>query len=146
MSLNEKLQADMKEAMIAKDEMRLSTIRFLLSDLNYLKIEKQRELTDEDVLGAIEKQVKRHRESIEGFEKGGRAEMAEKEKAELAILQTYLPAQMSEEDIRKAVGEAIASSGASSIQEMGKVMAALSSLKGKADMSVVSSIVKEKLS
>lgn len=143
--LAEQLQKDLKEAMVAKDEVRLSTIRFLMSDLNYLKIEKQRELTDEDILGAIEKQVKRHKESIEGFEKGGRAEMAAKEKAELAILQDYLPEQMSEEEVRSKIEEAISSTGASSLQEMGKVMGALSELRGKADMGQVSSLVKEKL-
>lgn len=145
MSLSEKLQADLKAAMVAKDELRVSTIRFLLSDMSYYKIEKQRELTDEDVVTLIERQVKRHRESIEGFEKGGRMEMAEKEKQELAILQTYLPEQMSAEEIEKAVVEAIATTAASAPQDMGRVMGALAPLKGKADFGVVSQIVKEKL-
>ena len=145
MTLTEKLQSDLKEAMVAKDELKISTIRFLLSDLNYLKIEKQRDLTDEDVTSALERQVKRHRESIESFEKGGRTEMAEKEKAELSILQSYLPEQISEEEIDRAVEEAIKTTGASSIADMGKVMGALSSLRGKADFSLVSQKVKEKL-
>lgn len=144
--LIEKIQEDLKTAMFAKDELKVSTLRFLLADAKNYKIEKQRDLTDEDILSLLERQVKRHRESIEGFEKGGRAEMAEKEKQELVILQSYLPAQISKEEIEKAVTEAISSTGASSIQEMGKVMGALAALRGKADFSLVSQIVKEKLS
>ncbi len=144
--LKEKLQEDMKAAMMARDEARLSTIRFIISDMNYAKIEKQRELTDEDVIGLIERQVKRHKESIEGFEKGNRIEMAAKEKAELEILQAYMPAQMSQEEVEKAVMDALNSTGATSITEMGKVMGALASLKGKADFGLVSQLVKEKLS
>jgi len=112
---------------------------------NY-KIEKQRELTDEDVVTLIERQVKRHRESIEGFEKGNRAEMAEKEKQELLILQNYLPEQMGPEEMEKVVIEAINSTAASSMQDIGKVMGALSHLRGKADFGVISQLVKEKLS
>ncbi len=144
--LKEKLQEDLKSAMMARDEAKLSTVRFLMSDMNYFKIEKQRELTDEDIIMLIERQVKRHKESIEGFEKGNRTEMAEKEKRELTILQSYLPAQMSQEDVEKAVIEAINSTGATAITEMGKVMGALSSLRGKADFTLVSQLVKEKLS
>ncbi len=144
--LKEKLQADLKEAMVAKDETKVSTIRLLMSDLNYLKIEKQRELTDEDVLAAVEKQVKRHRESIDGFEKGGRVEMVEKEKKELVILQSYLPEQIGEDEVRAKIEEAIKNTGATTLAEMGKVMNALSELKGKADFSLVSQIVKDKLS
>ncbi|HEY4695083.1 MAG TPA: GatB/YqeY domain-containing protein [Candidatus Nanoarchaeia archaeon] len=141
-----KLQEDMKTAMMARDEIKLSTVRFLLADIKNYQIEKQRELTDEEVISVIERQVKRHRESIEGFEKGGRRELAEKEKKELSILQTYLPAQVSEEEVRKAVDDAIESTGAATIAEMGKVMGALSGLHGKADFSLVSQLVKEKLS
>ncbi len=146
MNLNEKLTVDLKEAMMARDELRVSTIRFLMADMKNYKIEKQRELTDEDIVTLLERQIKRHRESIEGFEKGNRAEMADKEKKELAILQTYLPEQMSKEEIEKAVTDVIAKTGASSIQEMGKVMGALASLRGKADFTLVSQTVKERLS
>ena len=147
MNLNDKLTPDLKEAMLARDELRVSTIRFLLADMKNYKIEKQRELTDEDIVTLLERQVKRHRESIESFEKGNRAEMADKEKKELAILQTYLPEQMSKEDIAAEVGKAISATNASSIADMGRVMGELSAkLKGKADMGLVSSIVKEKLS
>ena len=147
MSLNEKLTNDLKEAMMARDELRVSTIRFLMADMKNLKIEKQRELEDEDIAILLERQVKRHRESIEAFEKGNRTEMAAKEKKELSILQSYLPEQMSREEIEKEVTLVIASSGAASITEMGRLMGMLSAkLKGKADMGLVSDLVKQKLS
>lgn len=146
MSLSEKLQADLKAAMIAREEIKVGTLRFLIADMKNFKIEKQRDLTDEDVQSLLERQVKRHRESIESFEKAARAELAEKEKQELTILQTYLPEQISEDDIEKAVAAAINSTGANGIAEMGKVMGALAPLRGKADFSLVSQKVKEKLS
>ncbi len=147
MNLTEKIAEDLKSAMLAKDELRLSTIRFLLADMKNYKIEQQRELTDEDVTTLLEKQVKRHRESIESFEKGNRAELAAKEKQELEILQNYLPEQMSREEVEKEVDLAITSSSASSITDMGRVMGMLSTkLKGKADMGLISTLVKEKLS
>src|SRR3990172_10874018 len=99
MTLKEQLQEDLKTALFAKDSLKVSTIRMLLSDMKNFSIEKQRELEDTDVVSLVERQVKRHRESIEGFEKGARAEMAEKEKRELEILQTYLPEQLSEQQI-----------------------------------------------
>lgn len=146
MSLSEKLAVDLKNAIFAKEALVVETIRFLLADVKNFKIEKQRELTDEDIVALIERQVKRHRESIEAFEKGNRAEMAEKEKKELEILQSYLPEQLSAEEIEKAVVEAISSTGAASLQDMGKVMGSLSALKGKADFGLVSQLVKDKLS
>jgi uncharacterized protein YqeY len=145
MQLVDRLQEDTKQAMISRDELKLSTLRFLLADMKNYKIEKQRDLTDEDVVSLIERQVKRHRESIEGFEKGGRVELADKERKELEILQSYLPEQLSNEEIKKAVEGAIASTGASSLQDMGKVMGALAPLRGKADFSLISQLVKEKL-
>ena len=87
--LAEKLQQDLKSALFAKDELKVSTLRMLIADAKNFQIEKQKELTDEDYVTLLERSVKRHRESIEGFEKGGRAEMADKEKKELEILQTY---------------------------------------------------------
>ncbi|OGY29962.1 MAG: hypothetical protein A3F35_02955 [Candidatus Woykebacteria bacterium RIFCSPHIGHO2_12_FULL_45_10] len=143
----QKLQDDLKGALMAKDELKLSTIRFLLAAIKNFQIEKQRELTDEDVVSVIQKQVKQHQESIEGFQKGNRVEMVKKEGAELAILQSYLPEQMSREEVEKMVTAAISQVGAKQISDMGAVMAELSSqLKGKADMSFVSSLVREKLS
>ncbi len=144
--LTEKLQQDLKTALFAKDEIKVSTLRMLISDAKNLQIEKQKELTDEDYATLLERSVKRHRESIEGFEKGNRIEMADKEKKELEILQSYLPEQMSEADITTEVEKVITSTGATTIADMGKVMGALQNLKGKADFSLVSQKVKEKLS
>lgn len=147
--LKDKLQGDLKEAMMARDELRLSTIRMLKSAIQYHEIQKGGagyEATDEDVLEVIAREVKKRRESIEMFEKGGNQESADKEKKELEILQTYLPEQMGEDEIRKLVKDAIAQTGASTPQDMGKVMGVLMpQTKGKADGSIVSKIVKEEL-
>lgn len=147
--LKDKLQGDLKEAMMARDELRLSTIRMLKSAIQYHEIQKGGagyEATDEDVLEVIGREVKKRRESIEMFEKGGNQESADKEQKELEILQTYLPEQMGEEEIRKLVKDAIAQTGASTPQDMGKVMGVLMpQTKGKADGSLVSKIVKEEL-
>jgi len=111
------------------------------------KLEKESFLTGEEVMETISSEIKKRREAIELYEKGGRKELAEKERKEIEILQKYLPAQISEEEIKKLVSEAIAKTGAKEIKDMGKVMAVISSqVKGKADMSLVSKIVKELLS
>jgi uncharacterized protein YqeY len=140
------LQDDLKSALFAKDELKVSTLRMLLADVKNYSIEKQKEVDESDLTTLLDRQVKRHRESIEGFEKGGRVEMAEKEKKELEILRSYLPEQLSEEAVTAEVEKALASTGATSISEMGKVMGALGHLKGKADLGLVSQKVKEKLS
>lgn len=146
MTLKEQLPADLRSAIFAKDSLKVSTLRMLISDMNNFRIEKQRELEEADLVTLLERQVKRHRESIEGFEKGGRAEMAEKERKELEILQTYLPEQVSQESINSEVEKAVATTGASTIADMGKVMGALAHLRGKADFTLVSLLVKKKLS
>lgn len=147
--LKDKIQGDLKQAMIARDELRLSTIRMLKSALQYFEIQKGGagySATDEDVIEVVGREIKKRRESIEMFEKGGRQELADKEKKELEILQTYLPEQLTEEEIRKLVDEAIAQTGATQMSDMGKVMGFLSpKTKGKADGGMVSSIVREKL-
>lgn len=148
--LKEQLLEDLKQAMLAKDEQRLSTIRMLKSAIQYYEINKGGagyEATDEDIIDVVGKEIKKHRESIELYEKGGRPELAYKEKQEMEILQQYLPEQMSEEEVRKLVDDAIAQTGASTIQDMGKVMGSLMpKVKGKADPTMVSNLVKEKLS
>lgn len=148
--LKEKFQEELKESMLAKDELKTSVLRLLLSALNYFEIQKGGagyEATDEDVLSVIQREVKQRKDSIEQYKAANRPELAEKEEKELVILQTYLPAQMNEEEVKKIVKETINETGASSIQEMGKVMAALMpKLKGKADGSLVSKIVRENLS
>lgn len=147
--LKQKIQEDLKNAMLAKEAEKLSTIRMLKSALQYFEIQKGGagyEATDEDVVEVVGREIKKRRESIEMFEKGNRQELADKEKAELEQLQTYLPEQLSEEDVRKLVDEAISATGAATMQDMGKVMGMLApQTKGKADGSLVSSIVREKL-
>ncbi len=147
--LQEKLQEDLKAAMIAHDEQKLSVIRMLKSAIQYFEIQKGGagySATDEEILDVISKEVKKRREAIDLYEKGGRPELAEKEKQEMKILQSYLPEQMSEDEVRKLVSEAIDQTGASSIQEMGKVMGVLMpKVKGKADSSLVSGFVRERL-
>ena len=164
MELREQIQADLKEAMFAKEEEKVTTLRLLFAALEnkekesrYAASKKNPDATPEeldaesqisteelmDVLGA---EAKKRRESIEAFEKGERQEMADKEKRELAILTAYLPEQLSEEEIAGLVTKAIAEVGASDIKDMGKVMAQLSQeTKGKADGALVSRIVKEQL-
>jgi len=147
MSLKERLKADMKEAMKAKDKVRLSTIRMINSLIKNAEIEKRGELTDEEIVQLLMKYAKQRRESIEMYEKGGRQDLVEKEKAELAIVESYLPEQMSEEEIREIVKKAIEEVGAESVKDMGKVMkVVMPKVKGRADGSLVNKIVKELLS
>ncbi len=147
MNIQEKIQTDLKEGLKSKDELRVSTIRFLMSAIHNAKIEKGEELNDEDIVGVIQKQIKQRKESIEGFKKGNRDELVEKETREMKILQEYLPEQLSESDVEQLVDKAVKDTSSSSVTDMGKVMGKLSGeLKGKADMSVVSSIVRTKLS
>ncbi len=147
MGLKERLKADMKEAMKAKDKIKLSTIRMINSLIKNAEIEKRGELTDEEIIQLLMKYAKQRKESIEMYEKGGRQDLVEKEKAELAVVESYLPKQMSEEEIREIVKQTIEEVGASSIKDMGKVMkAVMPKVKGRADGSVVNRIVKELLS
>ncbi len=148
--LKDKLREELRQAMLAKDELKTSVLRLLLSAISYYETNKGGagyEATDEDVLSVIEKEVKQRRDSIEQFEKGGRQELADKEKKELEMLQAYLPEQMGEEELRKIIDETLSATGAKTIQDMGKVMGALMpKIKGKADAGLVSKIVREKLS
>lgn len=147
--LKDKIQDELKQAMLAKDEEKLSTIRMLKSAIQYYEIQKGGagyEAIDEDVVEVVGREIKKRKESIELYEKGGRQELADKEKRELEVLHTYLPEQLSEGEIKKLVDDAISQTGASTMQDMGKVMGVLSpQIKGKADGGLVSSIVREKL-
>ncbi len=148
MSLKEKLTADMKEAMKAKEEgkQRLSVIRLVRGAVRQQEIDGKKELSDEDVLGVISKEVKQRRDSIEDFKKGGRDDLVAEAEAEIAILMGYLPQQLSEDEVRSLVQEAIAVSGATSPKDMGKVMKELMpKVKGRADGKLVNGIVKELL-
>jgi uncharacterized protein YqeY len=147
MLLRAQITEDMKTAMRAKDAPRLSAIRLLLAALKQREVDERIELTDTDVLAIIEKMIKQRRDSIEQFEKGARKDLADKEQFEIAVLQGYMPAAMSAAEVDAAVTDAISSSGAKLMADMGKVMALLKpKLAGRADMGKVSALVKTKLS
>ncbi|HOO59239.1 MAG TPA: GatB/YqeY domain-containing protein [Candidatus Mcinerneyibacteriales bacterium] len=146
MTLEERLKTDLTRAMKEKDEVKTSTLRMLISDIRYAQIEKRAPLTDEDIQAVISKSVKKHQDSIEMYSNGGRDDLAQREEAEIEILKSYLPRQLSRSEIAQLVEEAIMQTGASSRKEMGKVMQALMpQVKGKADGKLVSSVVQEKL-
>jgi uncharacterized protein YqeY len=137
----------MKAAMRAKDAARLSTVRLALAAIKQREVDTRTELGDAEVVAVIEKMLKQRRESIAQFEQAGRKDLADVEKAELAVLAAYLPQQMGDAELDQAVAAAIGESGASGVKEMGKVMALLKTrLAGKADMGKVSNLVKTKLS
>ena len=148
MSLKDKLTADMKDAMKAREagKLRLSVIRLVRGAIRQQEIDGQKELSDEDVLGVISKEVKQRRDSIEDFKKGGRDDLVAEAEAEIAVLMEYLPQQLSEDEVRSLVKEAIAASDAASPKDMGKVMKELMpKVKGRADGKLVNGIVKELL-
>ncbi len=147
MSLKDKIISDLTTAMKTKNTSRTSVLRMVKANLMNRQIEKGGDLTDEEIIKALQTLVKQRRDSVEQYEKAGRAELAEKEKTEITVIEDYLPNAASEEEIEKAVAEAVSETGASSIKEMGAVMkAALAKLEGKnADGKMVSEIVKTKL-
>lgn len=147
MTLEERLDADLKEGMKARDEIRVSTLRMLRAAMKNLAIEKKAEkLDDRDVTSVIAKQIKQHRDSIEGFTKGNRQDLVNKETAELAILESYMPKMMSADELKVIVKSAIEKVGAKGRADMGKVMkAAMEDAKGSADGKMLSQIVSEEL-
>ena len=146
MELKSKITEDMKTAMRAKDTARLGTVRLLLSAMKQKEVDERVELSDADVLAIIDKMVKQRRESIAQFEKAGRNDLAEVEKAEIAVLSGYLPQQLSEAEVAQAIAAAVTESGAAGVKDMGKVMALLKPrMAGKTDMGKVSGLVKAKL-
>jgi uncharacterized protein len=148
MSLLDTIISDMTTAMKAKDAERTSTLRMVKANLMNRKIEKGGELTEDEVIKALQTLVKQRRDSIEQYEKGGRSELAAKEAAEIAVIEAYLPQPASADEIAAAVDAAVAETGASSMKDMGTVMkAAMANLGGKnADGRAVSDAVKAKLS
>jgi len=150
MTLSQRVDADLKDAMREKNATKLSVLRMLKSALKYAAIEKSgadADLTDADAAQVIRKQVKQRQDSIESFEKGGRAELAAKEKEELSILHGYLPQAMSADDVAKVVRETIAEVGATSKAQMGMVMKALQTkVAGRADGKTLSAEVSRQLS
>ncbi len=147
MTLKQQLQADLIEAMKAKDEVRTSALRMLKAAVMKFEVSGERkEAGDEDILQIVGKEIKQRKDAAEQFRNGDRVEMAENEEKEMKILQAYMPAQLSEDEVKKLVQEAIAESGAQSKKEMGKVMAVLMpKVKGKADGAMVNKLVGELL-
>jgi uncharacterized protein len=137
----------MKAAMRAKDGPRLSAVRLILAAIKQKEVDERVELGDADVVSIMEKMIKQRRESIAQFEKASRTDLAEAEKFELGVLSAYLPQQMNDVELEKALSAAVSESGATSVKDMGKVMALLKPrLAGRADMGKVSGLVKAKLS
>ena len=147
MSLKQQITEDMKTAMRAKDAARLGAIRLLLAAMKQREVDERIELSDTDVIAIIEKMNKQRRDSISQYEAAGRQDLADVEKFEMSVLATYMPQQLSDGEIASTVAEAIAATGASSPQEMGKVMGLLKpKLAGRADMGKVSALIKAQLS
>lgn len=143
----EKLQQDLKEALMTGEKERLSVLRFLLAAVHNREIEKQTELTDDDVLAVIRQQVKQHKESIVAYRQGNRADLVAKEQAEMDLLNTYLPQQMGEDELAKIVKDTITAVGATGPADFGKAMGAvMARVKGLADGNQVAAIVKQELS
>jgi hypothetical protein len=137
----------MKAAMRAKEPARLSAIRLILAAIKQREVDERVELSDAEVVAVLEKMVKQRRESIAHYEKASRTDLADAEKFELGVLTGYLPQQMSDSEVENALAAAISDSGATSVKDMGKVMALLKPrLAGRADMGKVSALVKAKLS
>jgi uncharacterized protein YqeY len=147
MSLKDVIISDLTEAMKAKDASRLSTLRMVKANLMNRQIEKGSDLTDEEIIKALQALVKQRRDSVEQYEKAGRGELAEKEQTEISFIEHYLPQSASQAEIEKAVAEAVQETGASSMKEMGAVMkAAQAKLSGKTvDGKLMSETVKAKL-
>lgn len=147
MTLKEQLQQDLITSMKAKDEITTGTIRLIKAAILRLETAGEKKVaTDEDIIQIMGKEIKQRKDSIEQFEKGNRPELAAKEKLEMAVLEKYLPAQLSESEIRTIVAEVIAATGASGKSDLGKVMGALMPrTKGKADGGLVNKIVQELL-
>lgn len=150
MNLFARLYEDMKQAMKAKDEVRLQVIRMAISACKNYKIEKygtgEQELSDEEVIQVLTKQIKQRKDAAASYTGAGRSDLADKEHTEASVIQGYLPPQMTDDEIRSVVKETISSMGVSSPAEMGKVMGSvMNQLKGKADGTDVQRIVKEEL-
>lgn len=145
----QELQEELKQSMLARDVLKTSVLRMLISGINYYEIQKGGAgytATDEDVMTTIQAEAKKRRDSIEQYQNANRHDLADKETQELKILEKYLPEQMGEDEVRQLVDEAIKQTGATTIQDMGKVMGNLMpKTKGVADGGMVSRIVKEKL-
>lgn len=141
------IKAAMKDAMRAKEKERLSTIRLIQAEFKRIEVDERIELDDERVISILDKMLKQRRDSISQYEDAGRTELAEKEAAEITVIQSFLPEQLSEEDILALIQSAIAETGAESMRDMGKVMGIIKpKIQGVADAGEVSKLVKAQLS
>ena len=146
MSLIGRLEDDLRDAMLARENERRDALRLILSSLRSAEKDLQRELSDDEELQVLQRERKRRIEAAEAFREGGREEQAQKEEAELAILEEYMPEPLNEEDLERIVDDAIAENGATSMRDMGRVMAdVMPQIAGRADGSFVSQLVREKL-
>jgi uncharacterized protein YqeY len=146
MSLKARISDDLKAAMRAADVARRDALRLLLAALKQREVDERKDLEDPEVVGVIDKMIKQRRDSIAQFEKGGRQDLADAEQFEVGVLQAYMPQALSEDEIASAVSDAIATTGAKSAADMGRVMGALKGkLAGRADMGKVSALVKSRL-
>ncbi|MGB7814869.1 MAG: GatB/YqeY domain-containing protein [Methylotenera sp.] len=146
MSLKNQISEDMKNAMRAKDSVRLGAIRLLLSAIKQREVDERIELTDTDVISVIEKMLKQRRDSIAAYESANRTDLADVEKFEVSVLQTYLPQQLTEGEIKAILEKVVTDTGAEGVKDMGKVMAAIKPLvAGKADMGKISGLIKTRL-
>ena len=146
MGLKERITDDMKAAMRAGEKDRLATIRLVLAAVKQIEVDERITLDEARMLAVLDKMVKQRKESIAQFESGGRADLVAKEAAELAVIQAYLPAQLSDAELDALIAEAIASTGATTIKDMGKVMGVVKSkAAGRADMGAVGARIKQKL-
>jgi uncharacterized protein len=147
MSLKQSIQDAVKDAMRARDKVRLITLRMITAGIKQREIDDQVELNDQDVLAILNKMVKQRRDALSQYQDAGRTDLADKEALEITVIQDFLPKQLSEDDVAKAVDAAIADVDAKSMQDMGKLMGVLKpKLDGLADMALVSRLVKAKLS
>ena len=146
MSLKDRILQDVKDAMRAKDKPRLATLRLITAAIKQQEVDERIELNNAQVLALLDKMCKQRRESISQFEKAGRDDLIAQETSELELIQTYLPEQLSEDEITALIEETMAATGAASIKDMGKVMGQLKpKLQGRADMGAVSAMIKAKL-
>ncbi|MFP5224811.1 MAG: GatB/YqeY domain-containing protein [Actinomycetota bacterium] len=144
--LTERITNDLRDAMKAREQVKVGTLRMVQTSIKNAEVDKRRPLNDEETLEVLAKEAKRRRESITAYQEANRPELVEKETAELEVLEAYLPAAMSQEELAKLVEEAIAESGATDAKQMGAVMKVLMpKVKGRADGNAVSAMVKSKL-
>lgn len=146
-ALKQQITEAMKDAMRAKDKVRLGTIRLALAEIKKIEVDERIDPDDARVTGILDKMIKQRRESVKQYEAGSRQDLADIETAEISVLQEFMPQALSADELKAIIGKALAESGATGIQDMGKVMAAVRpAVIGRADMAAVSQIIKQQLS